>query len=77
MFNNQNNPNMQQPIQGPLDQNAMNQIAQAASNLNQQLSQMGKTPQQYLQEQMNSGAVTQDAYNRARQMANFIMGVNY
>lgn len=59
------------------DQNTMNQIQQASATLQQQLRQMNMTPEQYLQQAMTNGAVSQDRYNWARQMANAVMGTNY
>lgn len=59
------------------DQNTMNQIQQASNALQQQLQQMNMTPQQYLEQAMMQGTVSQDQYNWARQMANAVMGTNY
>lgn len=59
------------------NQNTMNQIQQASNALQQQLQQMNMTPQQYLEQAMMQGTVSQDQYNWARQMANAVMGTNY
>lgn len=59
------------------DQNAMNQIQQASQALQQQLQAMNMTPQQYLEQAMTNGTISQDRYEWARQMANAVMGTKY
>jgi phage I-like protein len=55
----------------------MNQLQQASNALAQQLQQMNMTPQQYLEQAMTNGTISQDRYEWARQMANQIMGTKY
>lgn len=63
---------------GPMfDQNTMNQIQQASNALAQQLQQMNMTPQQYLEQAMTNGSISQEQYQWARQMANAVMGTKY
>ena len=74
-FPNQNGqPQRQMP---QFDQNTMNQLQQASNALAQQLQQMNMTPQQYLEQAMTNGTISQDRYEWARQMANQIMGTKY
>lgn len=69
---------MQNQNGGPMfDQNTMNQIQQAANSLQQQLNQMNMTPQQYLEQAMTNGSISQEQYQWARQMANAVMGTKY
>lgn len=69
---------MQNQNGGPtFDQNTMNQIQQAANSLQQQLNQMNMTPQQYLEQAMTNGSISQEQYQWARQMANAVMGTKY
>lgn len=63
--------------QPQFDQNMMNQIQQAANSLQQQLNQMNMTPQQYLEQAMTNGSISQEQYQWARQMANQVMGTKY
>lgn len=69
---------MQNQNGGPMfDQNMMNQIQQASNALAQQLQQMNMTPQQYLEQAMTNGSISQEQYQWARQMANAVMGTKY
>ena len=69
---------MQNQNGGPIfDQNTMNQIQQAANSLQQELNLMNLTPQQYLEQAMTNGAISQEQYQWARQMANAVMGTKY
>ena len=69
---------MQNQNGGPMfDQNTMNQIQQAANSIQQQLNQMNMTPQQYLEQAMTNGSISQEQYQWARQMANAVMGTKY
>lgn len=69
---------MQNQNGGPrFDQNMMNQIQQASNALAQQLQQMNMTPQQYLEQAMTNGSISQEQYQWARQMANAVMGTKY
>lgn len=63
--------------QPQFDQNTINQLQQASNALAQQLQQMNMTPQQYLEQAMTNGTISQDRYEWARQMANQIMGTKY
>jgi len=63
--------------QPQFDQNTMGQLQQASAALQQQLQQMNMTPQQYLEQAMTNGTVTQERYEWARQMANAVMGTKY
>ena len=58
-------------------QNTMQQLQQASQNLGAQLQQMNVTPQQYLEQAMQNGSVSQERYNWARDMANKVLGTNY
>jgi hypothetical protein len=58
-------------------QNTMQQLQQASQNLGAQLRQMNVTPQQYLEQAMQNGSVSQERYNWARDMANKVLGTNY
>jgi hypothetical protein len=55
----------------------MGQLQQASAALQQQLQQMNMTPQQYLEQAMMNGTVSQERYEWARQQANAAMGTNY
>lgn len=70
------NPNGQ-PQMPQFDQNTMEQIQKASASLQQQLQQMNMTPQQYLEQAMTNGTVSQERYEWARQMANAVMGTKY
>ena len=59
------------------DQNTMEQIQKASASLQQQSQQMNMTPQQYLEQAMTNGTVSQERYEWARQMANAVMGTKY
>ena len=72
-FPNQNG----QPQMPQFDQNTMNQLQQASNALAQQLQQMNMTPQQYLEQAMTNGSISQEQYQWARQMANQVMGTKY
>lgn len=63
--------------QPQFDQNTMSQLQQASAALQQQLRQMNMTPQQYLEQAMMNGTVSQERYEWARQQANAAMGTNY
>lgn len=63
--------------QSQFDQNTMGQLQQASAALQQQLQQMNMTPQQYLEQAMTNGTVSQERYEWARQMANAVMGTKY
>lgn len=67
----QNNPNQ------PFDQNMMNNIMQTSQKMAADLKAMNMTPQQYLEQAMTNGQVSQDKYEWARQMANQVLGTNY
>lgn len=67
----QNNPNQ------PFDQNMMNNIMQTSQKMANDLKAMNMTPQQYLEQAMINGQVTQDRYEWARQMANQVLGTKY
>lgn len=58
-------------------QNTMQQLQQESQNLGAQLQQMNVTPQQYLEQAMQNGSVSQERYNWARDMANKVLGTNY
>lgn len=66
-----------QPQMPQFDQNTMEQIQKASASLQQQLQQMNMTPQQYLEQAMTNGTVSQERYEWARQMANAVMGTKY
>lgn len=74
-FPNQNGQPQQQMPQ--FNQNTMNQLQQASNALAQQLQQMNMTPQQYLEQAMTNGTISQGRYEWARQMANQVMGTKY
>lgn len=60
-------------------QNFMNQLNAFAQNFPQQLQQMGITaqnPQQVIQMMMNNGRMTQQDFEKFRQMANMMTGRN-
>lgn len=77
-MNGMQNQNGQPQQQAPqFDQNMMNQIQQASNALAQQLQQMNMTPQQYLEQAMTNGSISQEQYQWARQMANAVMGTKY
>ena len=67
----QNNPNQ------PFDQSMMNNIMQTSQKMAADLQAMNMTPQQYLEQAMTNGQVSQDKYEWARQMANKVLGTNY
>lgn len=67
----QNNPNQ------PFDQNTLNNIMQTSQKMANDLKAMNMTPQQYLEQAMTNGQVTQDRYEWARQMANQVLGTKY
>ena len=66
-----------QPQMPQFDQNTIEQIQKASASLQQQLQQMNMTPQQYLEQAMTNGTVSQERYEWARQMANAVMGTKY
>lgn len=77
-MNGMQNQNGQPQQQAPqFDQNMMNQIQQASNALAQRLQQMNMTPQQYLEQAMTNGSISQEQYQWARQMANAVMGTKY
>lgn len=47
---------------------------QCVNDANNNLQQMGMNPQQYLQQQLQSGNISQDRMQYAMQMANQILG---
>lgn len=53
----QNNPN-----NGAFDQNTLNNIMQTSQKMANDLKAMNMTPQQYLEQAMTNGQVTQDRY---------------
>lgn len=69
-------PNIQQMLMqrlnvGPEQLNAM------MSTIQQTIQQSGMSPQQYAEQLMANGKMTQDQYNFGRTMANNITGLNY
>lgn len=70
----------QQPMVPPAFQNgsispAARQFAQFAQNF-RQMSQ-GMSPQQFAQQMLNSGQMTQEQFRQLGALANQIMGTNY
>ena len=68
---------MNNPNNGPFDQNTLNNIMQTSQKMAADLKAMNMTPQQYLEQAMTNGQVSQDKYEWARQMANQVLGTNY
>lgn len=68
---------MNNPNNGAFDQNTLNNIMQTSQKMANDLKAMNMTPQQYLEQAMTNGQVTQERYEQARQMANKVLGTNY
>lgn len=68
---------MNNPNNGAFDQNTLNNIMQTSQKMANDLKAMNMTPQQYLEQAMTNGQVTQDRYEWARQMANQVLGTKY
>lgn len=68
---------MNNPNNGSFDQNTLNNIMQTSQKMANDLKAMNMTPQQYLEQAMINGQVTQDRYEWARQQANQVLGTKY
>jgi len=62
---------------GQFSQNGMANLMQRMQQINAELSKMNMTPQQYLEQALTSGQITQQQYEEARRNANQLMGTNY
>lgn len=58
-------------------QNGAMDLMQRMQQINAELSKMNMTPQQYLEQALTSGQISQQQYEEARRQANQFMGTNY
>ena len=64
---------LQQIMQNPQQ---FNQFKQQYENFARNFQQGGQNPQQVVQQMLNSGKMTQDQFNRLRDITNRITGMN-